>query len=449
MLGTATSSTPPGRRWRAAWSIAAPGRGQVLERVPEDDRRPAARRARSTSASRTSSRRESRSRPSASRPRARSASSSVPSPAPTSSTGPGGREPVDAARPGGRACGAAARRRPEKRPDSGPVARVGALELLRARATGRWWPRRRPRQRARPPSGGARGRAQPRTRRSVALGRPPRWHDRCEPRSRRLAMASSERHCRSGAQGLVKLRRPARPTYAPDRRPRGRRPRRRSLGPVVAVDRGARARAAAAVLPRRSVMLLVESASRSRARHQHSARTPRTRSIVLPLSADPAAGAVLGPRLARANRRAGPNGAALSGARRACSARAARCCSWCRLLDGLGASRRLAVAARGGARSGGCSRPRCSPARAPRGLAGALPRGRAARDCRRVGRAGGSLLLVPPAATRRATSLESGSAWSWALVAVSCSDGAVLGAAGSAPHRGAGWGVALDLLLGR
>ena len=54
LLGTATAMTPPGLSRRAAWRIASPRLGQVLERVPEDDRRPfAAHRPRSES-SRTS-----------------------------------------------------------------------------------------------------------------------------------------------------------------------------------------------------------------------------------------------------------------------------------------------------------------------------------------------------------------------------------------------------------
>ena len=102
-----------------AWSMAWPGRGQVLQRVPEDHRRPAAPRARRR---RPRARRRGASRARARAPRARgrtSASSSVPSPAPTSSTGPGG-----AIRSTRRASRARVRRRtaspiPEKRPDSG------------------------------------------------------------------------------------------------------------------------------------------------------------------------------------------------------------------------------------------------------------------------------------------------------------------------------------------
>ena len=63
------TARPRGTSRRAAWSIDGPGRRQVLERVPEDDRRAVPLDLRE-SASRTSSRRESRSRPIASRPSA-------------------------------------------------------------------------------------------------------------------------------------------------------------------------------------------------------------------------------------------------------------------------------------------------------------------------------------------------------------------------------------------
>ena len=62
--------------------------GQVLERVPEDDRGPAARSGGLGGA--PPSRSSSRSVPVAARPRRRNASSSAPSPAPTSSTAPAG-----------------------------------------------------------------------------------------------------------------------------------------------------------------------------------------------------------------------------------------------------------------------------------------------------------------------------------------------------------------------
>ena len=88
--GPRSTITPPGVSSRAASRMRRAGSRQVLERVPEDDRRPLAVDLAASGSSRKSARRGSRSRPIASRPRARSASSSVPSPAPTSRTGPAG-----------------------------------------------------------------------------------------------------------------------------------------------------------------------------------------------------------------------------------------------------------------------------------------------------------------------------------------------------------------------
>ena len=122
--GTAITSTPPGSSSRAASRIASPGRGQVLERVPEDDGRPVP--SPSISLERLVAEvRRARLALEAHAPRARvarSASSRVPSPAPTSSTGPAGA--ISSSRPrAGRACGAGARRRPngKRRPDPRPV----------------------------------------------------------------------------------------------------------------------------------------------------------------------------------------------------------------------------------------------------------------------------------------------------------------------------------------
>ena len=80
--------------------MAARGRREVLERVPEDDRRPAPSPRRPRAARRASrSRSGSRSRPTASPPASRAGRRrSVPSPAPTSRIGPGGAMRVEPGR---------------------------------------------------------------------------------------------------------------------------------------------------------------------------------------------------------------------------------------------------------------------------------------------------------------------------------------------------------------
>ena len=89
VFGTAMTTTPPGSSRRAAWRIASPGSG----RCSSECQNTTAAHSPLTSArgsSLRSARVGLRSIPVASRPRARRASISVPSPAPTSSTGPAG-----------------------------------------------------------------------------------------------------------------------------------------------------------------------------------------------------------------------------------------------------------------------------------------------------------------------------------------------------------------------
>ena len=167
--GTATTTTPPGASRRAAWRIASPGAGRCSSECQNTTA------AHSPSISsigswRRSSRAAARSSPVAARPRRASASISVPSPAPTSRTGPGG---AIASSRAGQAPARAAQQLVAE--DAEPPARlrpvpraVGAAQLLVGRpGVDR---RRAARRAADPPAadGPRSARAAPRTRRTHA-----------------------------------------------------------------------------------------------------------------------------------------------------------------------------------------------------------------------------------------------------------------------------------------